>query len=54
MAKCSICGKDYEGYGNNAKPVNNGQCCDECNFRVVIPERMKRTFGMPRERRKKN
>lgn len=36
---CSICGEEYEGYGNNAQPVNNGQCCDECNSNVVIPFR---------------
>lgn len=38
--KYSICGKEYEGCGNNAQPVNNGRCCDECNAKVVIPTRM--------------
>lgn len=42
MQKCSICGKNYDGYGNNAQPVNNGRCCDECNFKVVIPIRIKK------------
>ena len=37
---CSICGKNYEGYGNNAQPVNNGRCCDKCNATVVIPRRI--------------
>ncbi len=37
---CPICGKQYEGYGNNAQPVNEGRCCDECNSRLVIPFRM--------------
>ena len=37
---CSICGKEYQGYGNNAQPVNNGRCCDMCNFSVVIPTRL--------------
>jgi hypothetical protein len=37
---CSICGKEYEGYGNNAQPVNNSKCCNECNYSVVIPIRM--------------
>ena len=37
---CSICGKQYEGYGNNAQPLNEYSCCDECNTRVVIPIRM--------------
>ena len=37
---CSICGKEFEGNGNNAQPVSNYECCDECNSRVVIPIRM--------------
>lgn len=37
---CSICGKSYEGYGNNAQPVNNGRCCNKCNETVVIPRRI--------------
>ena len=38
---CCICGKEYTGYGNNAEPVCSGRCCDECNTKVVIPERFK-------------
>ena len=38
---CVICDKEYEGYGNNAEPVAKGQCCDECNTKVVIPARLK-------------
>lgn len=37
---CSICGKEYQGYGNNAQPVNEGRCCDICNYTTVIPRRM--------------
>lgn len=37
---CSICGKEYQGYGNNAQPVDDGRCCNDCNSRVVIPFRM--------------
>ena len=37
---CSICGQEYYGYGNNAQPVNNGRCCDECNRMAVIPMRI--------------
>ena len=36
---CSICGKEYTHYGNNAQPINNGRCCDECNATKVIPAR---------------
>lgn len=39
MAICSICGKHYEGYGNNAQPVNDGICCNECNGTIVVPRR---------------
>ena len=37
---CSICGKEYSGFGNNAWPVNDGRCCDQCNSEYVIPERL--------------
>lgn len=37
---CSICKRPFEGWGNNADPVNNGRCCDTCNMTVVIPARM--------------
>lgn len=26
--------------GNNALPVNDGRCCDECNMEFVIPARL--------------
>jgi DNA-directed RNA polymerase subunit RPC12/RpoP len=42
MLICSICQKEYEGYGNNAEPVNEGRCCDHCNSTVVIPARIHR------------
>ena len=37
---CSICGNEFKGYGNNAHPVNDGICCDDCNRRVVLPLRI--------------
>ena len=37
---CVICGREFNGYGNNAEPVKTGRCCDECNLNVVIPERI--------------
>ena len=42
MKTCIICKEKYEGYGNNAQPIKDGQCCDECNLTKVILERMKR------------
>jgi predicted DNA-binding transcriptional regulator AlpA len=40
MRKCSICGLKYE-YGNNAQPINDGECCDRCNAERVLPARIK-------------
>lgn len=37
---CSICGKKYEGFGNNAQPINKGRCCNDCNRDFVIPMRV--------------
>lgn len=39
MKKCSICGKEYEGKGNSAVPVNDGVCCDKCNMEIVVQRR---------------
>ena len=39
MQTCSITGKPYEGYGNNAYPFE-GRCSDEANSRYVIPARL--------------
>ena len=39
--ECCICHKKFKGFGNNAEPVCDGICCDECNWRVVIPARVK-------------
>lgn len=33
---CCICGREFEGFGNNAQPLKNGTCCDACNVRVVM------------------
>lgn len=40
MKKCSICGKEFDGFGNNPSPLNRDLCCDECNQNLVIPLRM--------------
>ena len=38
---CCICGKEFEGYGNNPYPLKNeGECCDKCNTNFVIPARL--------------
>ena len=43
--QCSIClekipSRGCWDQGNNAEPVNEGRCCDDCNWNVVIPVRM--------------
>lgn len=43
MLKCCICGQIFIGYGNNPWPVNKKEdavCCDDCNYRKVIPARL--------------
>lgn len=41
---CSICQSKFVGWGNNAQPVNDGTCCDDCNSAVVIPARLTRIW----------
>ena len=40
MINCSICNEDFEGHGHNADPINDGRCCEFCNFSMVIPARL--------------
>lgn len=40
--KCDICGKEFEGFGNNPAPLDGNVCCDECNAIYVIPARLKK------------
>ncbi|MCM1218028.1 MAG: hypothetical protein NC548_26375 [Lachnospiraceae bacterium] len=41
MRVCCICGKPYDGRGNNPYPVETwGDCCDLCNVTLVIPRRL--------------
>lgn len=39
--KCVICKAKYEGYGNNAMPIIEGRCCNDCDGRLVVPLRIK-------------
>ena len=44
---CCICGKEFEGYGNNPYPVveeEGAKCCDDCNEGIVIPARINETL----------
>jgi hypothetical protein len=51
---CSICCGPLEpdpekakiwAHGNNAQPVNDGRCCDRCDWLVVIPARLRLPVG---------
>ena len=46
--KCSICKKEFKEHGNNAQPINNGRCCDDCNILVII-ERIEEMSNDPGE-----
>lgn len=38
---CCICNKPIDSaYGNNADPICEGECCESCNEKFVIPARM--------------
>lgn len=39
---CPICYETFIGMGNNAEPVADGRCCDDCNRNVVIRIRLAR------------
>lgn len=41
---CCICGKEFNDWGNNPWPVvldPDAKCCDDCNWKKVIPARIK-------------
>ena len=42
---CCLCGKTFNGFGNNPYPVcdeddDDSRCCDACDANVVIPLRI--------------
>lgn len=38
---CVLCHKRMFGHGNNPDPAcYHGKCCDTCNFRTVLPQRL--------------
>ena len=39
--KCILCEEEIFGIGNNALPLKDGRCCDKCNHKKVLPERLK-------------
>tara|TARA_R110000751_G_scaffold1560_4_gene5798 strand:+ start:4480 stop:4746 length:267 start_codon:yes stop_codon:yes gene_type:complete len=41
---CCLCGVEIKGYGNNALPIKDGECCDDCNLFKVVPARLSQTL----------
>jgi hypothetical protein len=39
--ECSICRAMVVGFPNDAWPVNDGDCCDSCNWSVVLIARFR-------------
>lgn len=38
---CCLCGKPFTEFGNNPAPFEGERCCDDCDNRIVIPERIR-------------
>ena len=38
--------------GNNARPINDGRCCDNCDNTVVIPQRIAMIYARPNKEMK--
>lgn len=38
---CCLCGKPFTEFGNNPAPFEGDRCCDDCDNRIVIPERIR-------------
>lgn len=43
--RCCICKEEMLGWGNNAMPVMDGDCCDQCNDLYVVPYRLFESYG---------
>lgn len=42
--KCCFCGKQFNNYGNDIRPLvsrRGDRCCNDCNAEIVIPNRLK-------------
>ena len=44
--KCCLCSKEIEKVGtwvqgNNAQPLMDGRCCDDCNMTKVLQARLR-------------
>lgn len=39
--RCPLCGKSFKGYGNDPWPIVTDRVCSECDWKVIIPLRIK-------------
>ena len=39
--KCVICKAVFKGHGDDANPIADGKCCEDCCFHIVMPARAK-------------
>ncbi len=46
--QCTICFRTYTGWGNNAQPINDGRCCDECDGLVSMARLNRMGIGATR------
>lgn len=46
---CVLCKKKFKGWGNDAWPLADGYCCDECNSTKVVPARIAQMYGSKNE-----
>tara|TARA_Y100000004_G_C8705243_1_gene323444 strand:+ start:430 stop:558 length:129 start_codon:yes stop_codon:yes gene_type:complete len=37
--KCKLCKEEIEGYGHMLS--KGGYCCDDCNYGIVLPARLR-------------
>lgn len=52
---CCICGKRFTELGNSPVPVRQeGECCRNCNWTIVLPERFKRSKQLKKETMEKD
>ena len=51
--KCVVCDEQYYGFGNNAAPLKEGRCCDDCHWKRVLPARINEVIGPKKRVRKR-
>jgi hypothetical protein len=56
LLECSICHcpitpHPLSGWagGNNAQPINDGRCCDDCDWTIVTPARIRLSLRSRKE-----